>query len=521
MSITRTHPTSAPGRAVPVRGWRTVVGLAALAGGAAMIAGVFLPWAAAFAGLISIPGTRGSNGRILLAGGIIIAGAGLYHIVRGGSRGRWLIGLAGFASLAFSAYLLLRLTTTLQALGGSMDVVQGGPGLWVIAGGSLLAFATLFLPSSGQQAFRARPEAGTGLVAWAADRNSAGALRWLQMAIGVVWVLDAALQFQPYMFGSGFVTGVLEPSAMGSPAFVATPVMSYGQLILHNEVAFNAVFATVQLVLGLGLLWRRTVRAALAGTIVWALTVWWVGEGMGMIFSGTASPLTGAPGAALLYALLAALAWPARSPGWAGGGVAGSPGWAGGGVAGSPESASGGVAGSPGSAGGITRAGLRGLPGLEWLSGLRGLRGLPWARLAWLAVWGSGVFFVLQAANLAPGALRGTIVGLGGGEPGWIASMDRGVAAAIGSGGPAVSVALAVIFAVIAVGIFVPAATRPVLVLASVAAAVIWVLGENFGGILTGRGTDPNTGPLLILLAAAFWPRKLPSGVGTEPARAS
>ena len=37
-------------------------------------------------------------------------------------------------------------------------------------------------------------------------------------------------------------------------------------------------------------------------------------------------------------------------------------------------------------------------------------------------------------------------------------------------------------------------------------ATAIWVLTENLGGILTGTGTDPNTGPLLILLAAAYWP---------------
>lgn len=140
----------------------------------------------------------------------------------------------------------------------------------MVAAGALLAFGALFLPSSAQQRFRQRPEAGTGVLAWAGDRDSAGARRWLQVAIGLVWVLDAALQYQPYMFSRGFVTGLIEPSAMGSPAFVATPVMSCGQLILHNEVAFNAVFATIQLALGLGLLCRRRVRAALAGTIVWA-----------------------------------------------------------------------------------------------------------------------------------------------------------------------------------------------------------------------------------------------------------
>jgi hypothetical protein len=51
-----------------------------------------------------------------------------------------------------------------------------------------------------------------------------------------------------------------------------------------------------------------------------------------------------------------------------------------------------------------------------------------------------------------------------------------------------------------------------------VTAAVIWVLAQGFGGILTGHGTDPNTGPLLIVLAAAFWPL---AGASRKPAEAS
>jgi hypothetical protein len=36
-------------------------------------------------------------------------------------------------------------------------------------------------------------------------------------------------------------------------------------------------------------------------------------------------------------------------------------------------------------------------------------------------------------------------------------------------------------------------------------AAITW-LGQDFGAILTGQGTDPNSGPLLFLLALAYWP---------------
>jgi hypothetical protein len=30
--------------------------------------------------------------------------------------------------------------------------------------------------------------------------------------------------------------------------------------------------------------------------------------------------------------------------------------------------------------------------------------------------------------------------------------------------------------------------------------------GRDFGGILTGQGTDPGTGPLLVRVALALWP---------------
>jgi len=33
-----------------------------------------------------------------------------------------------------------------------------------------------------------------------------------------------------------------------------------------------------------------------------------------------------------------------------------------------------------------------------------------------------------------------------------------------------------------------------------------WVLGQGFGGILTGTATDPNSGPLFVLLAAILYP---------------
>jgi hypothetical protein len=58
----------------------------------------------------------------------------------------------------------------------------------------------------------------------------------------------------------------------------------------------------------------------------------------------------------------------------------------------------------------------------------------------------------------------------------------------------------------VAIGTFLPVrVARATVLLATVLAAFIW-LAEGMGGIFTGAGTDPNSGPLLALLAVAFWP---------------
>jgi hypothetical protein len=91
------------------------------------------------------------------------------------------------------------------------------------------------------------------------------------------------------------------------------------------------------------------------------------------------------------------------------------------------------------------------------------------------------------------------------GEPGWLAGFDRHLAAIVAGHGTAISIALAVVCDLIAVSIFVPRLARAGIVAAAITGASVWVT-QAFGGILTGRGTDPNSGLVIVLLAAAFWP---------------
>jgi hypothetical protein len=126
-----------------------------------------------------------------------------------------------------------------------------------------------------------------------------GPRRQLQLALAVLWLLDGVLQFQPTMFGRAFPR-MLSATAQGNPAFVATPVTWGATLIAHHETALNAVFAATQLALGLGIALRPTLKLALAASIAWSLSVWWLGEALGAVLTGTATPGSGAPGAAVL-----------------------------------------------------------------------------------------------------------------------------------------------------------------------------------------------------------------------------
>ena len=144
--------------------------------------------------------------------------------------------------------------------------------------------------------------------------------------------------------------------------------------------------------------------------------------------------------------------------------------------------------------------------------------GAPAARALWLVLWLSLAYFALLPANRAPQALHDMIAGLAGGEPGWLAALERNAAALVAHQGLTASIVLAAALAVVAAGGCLPGrAARGALILAVLVAAVIWVFGQAFGGILARGATDPNSGPLLILLALAYWPTRTAAAAGREP----
>jgi hypothetical protein len=292
--------------------------------------------------------------------------------------------------------------------------------------------------------------------------RSATSRRKLQLALGFIWLVDASLQYQPYMFGRAFVTETIEPAAAGTPYWVEHPSLWAAHFMIHHITFYNSLFATLQLLIALALFYRPAVKIGLAVSIVWALGIWWLAEGLGGITLG-ASPLMGAPGGAILYAFIAVLVWPR------------------------PDA----------------RHGTGPLRSVAETGPL----GATLPKLIWAVLWLGFAALTLENVNRSPSALHDMVTGMSPGEPAWIKTIDRGLAAPLAHHGTEWSIALAVLFALVAVGVFRPRAVRPALILAILLGLVIWV-AEDFGEIATGTATDVNSGPLLVLLAACFWPTR-------------
>jgi hypothetical protein len=52
------------------------------------------------------------------------------------------------------------------------------------------------------------------------------AARDVQISLGALWLLDAALQLQPFMFTADFARQVLAPSGQDQPTWIAPPPTS-------------------------------------------------------------------------------------------------------------------------------------------------------------------------------------------------------------------------------------------------------------------------------------------------------
>jgi hypothetical protein len=272
--------------------------------------------------------------------------------------------------------------------------------------------------------------------------------RTVQTVLGLLWLLDAGLQFQSFMYSTGF-TQMLTATRSGQPHWVAGPISWATGIASGNLDVWNTMFALTQLAIGLGLLYRPTVKLALAASLGWALFVWFLGEGLGMLFASAASPLTGAPGAALLYGLIGLIVWRDNRPG--------------------------------------------------------GLLGASGARIAWGVLWVVMGLLWLLPSNSSANAFSNQVSSSPSGMS-WLTSLQTHAANVANDNGLLIAFVLATVSVAIGIAVVVDWQAHSFLWLAIYLNVIYWVIGQGFGGIQTGTGTDPNAGPLFILLACTLFP---------------
>jgi hypothetical protein len=271
--------------------------------------------------------------------------------------------------------------------------------------------------------------------------------RAIQTVLGLVWLLDGALQFQSFMYSRGFIQMLMQ-MAPGQPSWLAHSIRWSANLAAGHLTVYNTVFALVQVSIGLGLLYRRTVRPALAASFAWVFIVWWFGEAFGMLFMNMANALTGAPGAVLLYAIVGLIVWPNDRPG-----------------------------------------------------GLLGVRG---ARVVWAVLWVLMGGLWLLAVNSTANATT-TLINAAPSGMSWLSTVQDWAASAASGNGLIIAVVLAFASFSIAAAVALNWHAREFLIAAIVLNLAYWVLGQGFGGIFAGGATDPNAGPLFVLLACALY----------------
>jgi hypothetical protein len=272
--------------------------------------------------------------------------------------------------------------------------------------------------------------------------------RAAQTVLGLIWLLDAGLQFQSFMYSKGFIQ-TLTAMAPGQPHWLASSIDWGANTAAANLGFCNTVFALIQVAIGIGLLYRRTVKQALLLSFAWAFFVWWFGEAFGMLFMNMASPLTGAPGGVIIYALIGLLIWPDGKPG-----------------------------------------------------GLLGIRG---ARVLWAALWLLMAYLWLLQSSSGANAIHDMINAAPSGMS-WLSSMQDGFASVTNGNGLVFAVILSALSAAIGIGVGINGRlAKDLLALSVVLNVLYWLVGQGFGGIFQGDATDPNSAPLFILLAYVLY----------------
>jgi hypothetical protein len=285
------------------------------------------------------------------------------------------------------------------------------------------------------------------------------------MALGVIWIFDGLLKFQPALFKPDFVNIVIRPMAIGQPTVIASSINHMANFLSHEATMWVAVFGLTEVVIGAAMLSKRTVKPALVVSFIWGASIFLFGEGFGMVFTGHTSPLAGAPGAVCFYVLLGVMVWPKED-----------------------------------------RNPNRVRIGVDSSAAGRGPFGGTGALLVWAAIWIFEAVIWMFPANRTGNAITNQMSSTAAGEPGWYAHLLNSFGHAFTGAGVWVAVLLAAASIVIALGPLISNRPQLFIGLGIALALGYWITGQGLGELLTLGGTDPSNGPLIALIGLSVLP---------------
>ncbi len=128
-------------------------------------------------------------------------------------------------------------------------------------------------------------------------------------------------------------------------------------------------------------------------------------------------------------------------------------------------------------------------------------------RWCWSAVWLGAAALWLLPANDGNTSTQNAISTAPAGAR-WLSGILTSVAHAATGHGTTIALALAAASVSIGVSLLYRWHTRFFLGLAIALSAGYWIVGQGFGGVFSGRATDPGTAPLMILIASLLLARE-------------
>ena len=274
------------------------------------------------------------------------------------------------------------------------------------------------------------------------------------------------MKFQPDIFKPSFVSDVIRPMAAGQPSLVNSTINHTANLLSHGTTLWVALFGVIEIAIGVGLFFRRSVKPALVASFIWGAGIYLFGEGFGMVLTGQTSPLAGGSRCRLLLH--------ASRP----------------------------VGVAPGRSG--RRPPAR--RARDSSAAGRGLLGGTGSLLVWAGIWLFEAVIWLFPFNRTANSITNQLTDTANGEPGWYAHFLNSTGHAFAGTGIWMAAILATVSVVIGLGPLISRRAGIYIGLGIALALLYWVTGEGLGELLTFGGTDPSNGPLIALIGLSVLP---------------